>query len=179
MINPRPQVAVSEQIHTKQSNQIRQVPAETGAELKKLQDQHRDQGGPDLDLQGIGAGAHEGFNLEVLFQGSEKQLDLPAIFVDRGQRRCSPLKMIAQQHPELAGLRMRDLNAAILLGRPKMELGIGPIHHLVFENPAVLRDRAFFDNDALSIGSHARHKKDSRLAPPMKEMVIGESLVDD
>lgn len=47
--------------------------------------QDRNQRGPDLDLQGVGRGADEGLDFEVLFDGlEEEKLDLPALLVDRG-----------------------------------------------------------------------------------------------
>ncbi len=70
MIEPGEQVAVDEELLAEQSDQIGQGPAIRSPQLKIAEEQHGDQGGPDLDLQGIGAGADEAFDPQVLFQGA-------------------------------------------------------------------------------------------------------------
>ena len=78
---------MGEEVHPQQGDQVRQRSREAGPQLQILEEQDGDQGRPDLDLEGIGAGPHEGLDLQVLLQGLEEQLDLPAILVDRGDRR--------------------------------------------------------------------------------------------
>jgi len=55
-----------------------------------------DQCCPNLNAKGVLAGAHKGFDLQVLFQGFEKDLDLPPVFVDVGDGAGSELQMIGQ-----------------------------------------------------------------------------------
>ena len=88
-IEPLPKIPVRKQIHSQQRDQIRKRPVEFGSELKKTQDQHRDQCCPNLDLNRISTGSDKGLDLKVLFQCFEKDLDLPALFVDGSNRRCS------------------------------------------------------------------------------------------
>ena len=57
---------MGKEIHPKQGHQIRKRPAEFGEELEGLQDQHGNQCGPHLNLDGIGAGSDKGLDLEVL-----------------------------------------------------------------------------------------------------------------
>jgi hypothetical protein len=87
LIEPRPQLAMRKEVHPQQGDQVRQRPREAGPQLEVLEEQDGDQRRPDLDLEGIGAGPHEGLDLQVLFQGLEEQLDLPALLVERGDRR--------------------------------------------------------------------------------------------
>ena len=75
---------MGEQIHAQQGHQVGQAPAEARAQLQVAQQQHRDQCRPDLGLHRVGRGAHEGLDLQVLLEGLEEQLDLPAVLVDRG-----------------------------------------------------------------------------------------------
>jgi hypothetical protein len=42
--------------------------------LQVLKQEQCDEGGPDLNLQGIGAGADEGLDAEILFERFEEQL---------------------------------------------------------------------------------------------------------
>jgi hypothetical protein len=55
-----------------QSRKIGKRPAEAGFHLQVLQDQHGDQGGPDLRLDRIGAGAQERLHFRGLFQGLKR-----------------------------------------------------------------------------------------------------------
>ena len=43
---------------------------------------------PNLDIERILSGTHKGFDLEVLLQGLEEQLNLPAVFLDRRDGGC-------------------------------------------------------------------------------------------
>ena len=52
--------------------------------MEPFQKQESNQGCPKLDQQGVEAGTDEGLEFEVLLQGLEKSLDLPAILVDGG-----------------------------------------------------------------------------------------------
>jgi hypothetical protein len=78
---------VREEVHPQQGDQVRERPGEPGPQLEILEEQHGDQRRPDLDLQGVGARSHEGLDLQVLLQGLEEQFDLPAVLVDRTDRR--------------------------------------------------------------------------------------------
>jgi len=51
--------------------------------LKELDEQHGDQCCPNLNKKRILAGSDKGFDLQILFEGFEKQLDLPPVFVNR------------------------------------------------------------------------------------------------
>ena len=48
LIEPRPQVTIRKQIHPQQGDEIRQRPSEGGFEPQVLEEEQRDQRGPDL-----------------------------------------------------------------------------------------------------------------------------------
>ena len=52
-----------------------------GKVMQPLEQQHGDQGCPNLDVQRIFGGAHEALDLEVLLQRFEEQFDLPTLLV--------------------------------------------------------------------------------------------------
>lgn len=52
--------------------------------MKPLEQEHGNQGCPNLDAEGVFAGAHESLDLEILFESFEEEFDLPAILVDGG-----------------------------------------------------------------------------------------------
>ena len=81
-VQPREKVAVDEQLMPHQGREIRKRPAEGGHQLQVAQDQHSDQRRPDLSFDSIGICPEEGFNLQALFDGFEKQFNLPAVLVD-------------------------------------------------------------------------------------------------
>ena len=75
-IDPSDQVAIDEQLLAQQSGEIGQTPAKASAQLQVLEHEQRDQSGPDLNLQGVGAGAHEGLDAQVLLQRFEQLNDI-------------------------------------------------------------------------------------------------------
>ena len=97
-IDPGNQVAIDEQLLAQQSGEIGQTPAKASAQLQVLEHEQRDQSGPDLNLQGVGAGAHEGLDAQVLLQRFEEQLDLPALAVDGGDGGGGKAAMIGEKH---------------------------------------------------------------------------------
>jgi len=64
MIDPKPQIAVDEQLLSQERDQVRQRPTERRLQLQVLDQQHGDQGRPDLRLQRVGRGAGKGLNAQ-------------------------------------------------------------------------------------------------------------------
>ena len=55
--------------------------------MQPLQQQHCDQGCPNLDAQRVLTSPYEGLDLEVLLQRLEEEFDLPTLLVDLCDRR--------------------------------------------------------------------------------------------
>ena len=98
LVDPHKQIAIDEQLLAQQRREIRQAPAEAGTQLQILEQEQGDQRRPDLDLQGVGAGAHESLDAQILFQRLEEQLDLPALAVDGSDGGSSEAAMIGEKH---------------------------------------------------------------------------------
>ncbi len=96
-IDPGPEVTVDEQLLPQERQEIGYGPVELGLELQEAEQQHRDQGGPDLGLDGIGAGANEGFDFAKLLERLEKQLDLPAFLIDGGDGGGGEVEVIGEE----------------------------------------------------------------------------------
>src|SRR5207248_377534 len=90
----------------------RQRPSEASPKLEEAQEQHGNQRGPDLSLEGVGTGADKGLDLEVLLDGLKEEFHLPSVFVDGGDRRGREPEVIGQegQLPVPAGIV--DLDSA-------------------------------------------------------------------
>jgi hypothetical protein len=73
-VDPGEQIAIDEQLLAQQRREVRQAPAEAGTQLQILEQEQGDQRGPNLNLQGVGAGTHESLDAQVLFQRLEQQL---------------------------------------------------------------------------------------------------------
>ncbi len=76
IVEPSPQIAMRKQIHAQQRYQIRQRPTPLRFQLHEAQHQHRNQRRPYLGLHRGGRGAHEGLDLQVLFQGFKQLGDI-------------------------------------------------------------------------------------------------------
>lgn len=102
---------MGEEIHSQQRHQIGQAPAEARGHLQVSQQEHRNQRRPDLGLHGIGRGAHERLDLQVLFEGFEEQFNLPPIFIDGGNRTGSQAVVIGEEHQDVANIFANRFNA--------------------------------------------------------------------
>lgn len=80
-------------------------------------DQHvSGDGAPDLRFHRILAVADETFDTQMLLDPLEEQLDLPAAFVQRGNRQCGQGCVVGQEHQRLAGFRVFEADAPQLFG---------------------------------------------------------------
>ena len=50
--------------------------------MKPLEQEYRNEGCPNLNTESVLSGSDESFDFEILFEGFEKDFDLPAFFVD-------------------------------------------------------------------------------------------------
>ena len=87
---------MGKQVHPQQRHQIGQAPAETRRHLQEAQQQHGDQGDPNLGPHRIGAGTDKGLDLQVLLEGLEEQFDLPAILANGGDGVGTQLEIVGQ-----------------------------------------------------------------------------------
>ncbi len=101
---------MGQQVHPKQGHEVRERPREPGLQLQVAQDQHGDQGRPDLHFHRVGAGAHQGLDREILLEGLEEQFDLPAVFVDLGNGGGPERELIGQKDQDLFCLGARALH---------------------------------------------------------------------
>lgn len=67
------------EVPAKESRQIGQRPVEFGLELQVLDQKHRNQCRPNLDVESVSDRTNKCLDLEVLPEGFEKQFDLPTI----------------------------------------------------------------------------------------------------
>jgi hypothetical protein len=65
--------------------------------LQIFEQEQGDQGGPDLNLQGVGAGADEALDAQVLLQRLEEKFSLPALAVDGGDGGSGKAAMIGEK----------------------------------------------------------------------------------
>ncbi len=102
-VEPRHQIAVGEEIHAKQRDEIGQAPAETGRQLQIPQERNQDQYRPNLRLDRVGRGADEGLDLQVLLERLEEQF-APAILVGRSDGTGPRTVMIDDEDENAAGV---------------------------------------------------------------------------
>ena len=87
---------------------MRDRPPEPASHLHVFQDQDRDQCCPNLHLDRIGRGPDKGLDPQVLLQGLEKNLNLPALLVNRGDGGCAQFQVVGQEHDLLILDRVVD-----------------------------------------------------------------------
>ena len=112
LIEPGKQVAVDEQLLVQQGGEIGEAPAEAGAQLQILEQEQGDQGGPDFNLQGVGAGADEGLDTQVLLERLEEGSICQRVAVDGGQAGGGKVAMIGEKHQGALLRFIPDFDAA-------------------------------------------------------------------
>lgn len=65
--------------------------------MRVLEQQQGNQSGPDSNLQGVGAGAQEGLDAQVLFEGAEVDLHVPTLATGARRRGRAQPQMVGQQ----------------------------------------------------------------------------------
>jgi hypothetical protein len=88
----RPQFQALQEHSLRQAGEFQKSPAHLALELEPDQEQVSAHGGPDLDEHSILGSAVKGLDLQVLLDEAEKDLDLPAFFVDVGDGLGRPPK---------------------------------------------------------------------------------------
>lgn len=133
-VEPGHQIAVGEEIHAQERDEVGQAPSETGGQLQVTQQQHRDQRRPNLRLDGIGRGADEGLDLQVLLERLEEQFDLPAILVDRGNGGSPEAMMVGDEDKNAAGVLADGLDTAQQMRALFLRASTGQTNRLILED---------------------------------------------
>ena len=76
IINPLSQFAIGKQVEAQHRRQIGQRPVGFGEVVQPFQQQQGDQGCPNLDAEGVFAGADEGLHGQILLEGFEQLSDI-------------------------------------------------------------------------------------------------------
>ena len=119
--------------------------------MKELDEQHGDQCCPNLNKKRILAGSDKGFDLQILLEGFEKQLDLPTVFVNRRYGGGTKLKMVGQQS---------DFTALLFIAYNDLTQRVGTIFaglmaieadKLIGQDISIFRNRAILDDRIIGI----------------------------
>jgi len=109
-VQPGKKIPVNKQLVSQQGGQIRKRPSEGRQQLQVTQNQHSNQRRPNLGFNRIRVYPEEGIDLQVLFDRLEKQLYLPAILVDRCDRRRRKVEVVGQEGERSLAFFVPDLD---------------------------------------------------------------------
>ncbi len=170
---------MSKEVHSQEGHEIRKGPVKLGTKLKEPQNQHGNQCCPNLDLDGIGTGAHKGLDLQVLLQSFKEDLDLPTLFVNGSNGRRPQFQVISQEYQDLLGLRVIDFDPSKRVRAFLGGLGTPQFDHFIFEDVTVLRDLPLANHFIQSIVLHAGDDIDTLGGPSAKQaIVVIPSVID-
>jgi len=146
--------------------------------VQPLQQEHRDQGCPNLDAQRVFAGADKAPHSQVLLQCLEKELNLPAFLVDGGDGRSPKIHVVGQQDDFTLIFPIPDddppqITRTLLLG-----LRAGQHDHLIGQDVAARRDGESLNDLVDGVVLHPGHEVDPVLCPARKLLVIVIGAVD-
>src|ERR1700730_14855569 len=99
--------------------------------MQPFEQEEGDQGCPNLDAQGVFAGADEGLHGQILFQRLKNQLYLPALFVAGGNRGGAEIQQVCVQDDSPLVVSIPNYDAAQRAGTVSLDLGAGKANNLV------------------------------------------------
>lgn len=170
VVEPRPQVAVCQQVEAQHGRQVGETPPPRRLHLHELQEQDRDQCCPNLRLDRVLAGAHEGLDLEVLLDCLEKELDLPTVPVDAADGGRGECPLVGEQDDLPLVLRVPDADtpqdAAATLGG-----GPGQADPLLASERSAAAGNAV-DDLVLGVSLHAGDEVDAGGVPAAEHPVV-------
>ena len=153
-------------------HEVRERPGEARLELEILQEQDRGQCCPNLRLQGVRCRPHEGLDLQVLLDGLEEDLDLPAVLVDGGDGRGGEHEIVGQE-THLGTVVAADGNQPERIGAVQVRLRSGEDDHLIGDYAASIQDgKPCADGLEDAVVLHACHEEDASLGPLVEEGVV-------
>jgi len=177
VIEPIPEVAVGKQVQAEQSHQAAERQVILGTELKILEQQHGNQCCPNLCLQGVGAGADEGLDLEMLFEHFEEELNFPAVPVYPANGVRSEGKVVGQKLNLPLVLFIPDNHSA---QQPRILLfgyRTGEADDLVGEDVSALRQGTVMYDFVDSVALEPGNKEDTGFIPLPEEFKVTVSPV--
>jgi hypothetical protein len=177
LVQPLDQVAVGEQVEAEQRGQIGQGPIGLGEMMQPFEEQQGDQGCPNLNAERILAGADEGLHGQILLHRFEEQFDLPAFFVDGGDRGGAELQQIGEQHDLALVLLVPNDDTPEQAGTVLFGLGTGETNDLITEDASMGGDLAVVDHLIGGIVFEPGDKVDFGLGPGSKQSVVGIAAV--
>ena len=168
----RKQVAAIKQIELQQANHLLEAPVYAAAELDPGQEQIGTHGNPDLCQHRVSGRTEKGLDLEILLDAFEKQLDLPACFVDISDGFRGQAKVVGQKYVMLAGFGITVANAA---QRDRASTGFGAADEngLVTGQTAALADLAPLNNAVGCVALLPDDEENSLIIQGIKPSEVG------
>lgn len=149
--------------------------------MEPLDQEQGDQGCPNLDAQGIFAGADESLDAQRLLERLEDDLDLPAFLVDCGNHRGAKLPMIAQQRENsLIDLIPND-NPAQVVGAFLLGSGPGQANPSIGEDVSAFGKGPLFEDCKHGVVLEAGDEEDALAGPGAEQagVVVATIRGDD
>ena len=172
IIEPVPEVTIGKQVQAEQSHQAAERQVALGTELEILEQQHGHQCCPNLRLQGIGAGADEGLDLEMLLEHLEKELDLPSIPVYPANGSRSEGKVVGEKLNLPLVLFVPDNHPAQGFRIFETCHRAGEADDLVSEDISALRQRAVMYDFISGVVLEPGNEEDTGVIPLPEELEV-------
>ena len=105
--------------------------------VQPFQQQHSDQGCPNLDAKRVFTGADKTPDFQVLFQRLEEKFDLPALLVDVPDRRGPEVQMVGDQDDLAFVFLVPNDDAAQKAGAFLLSLRSGQSDHFIGQDVSI------------------------------------------
>src|SRR3954452_1177263 len=111
-----------------------------------FEQQDSDQNCPNLDTQGVFAGADEALHFQVLLQSFEEELDFPPVFVDGGDGGGTEVHQVGEQHDLPLAHRIPNDHAAEREQAVRLSFSASELNQLIGPDIPVRRHGSLVQN---------------------------------
>jgi hypothetical protein len=100
--------------------------------VKPFEQEYGDEGCPNLNTQSVLSGSDESFDFEILFEGFEKDFDLPAFFINAGDGTGGEVHVVGNQNQRI--ISFNAYGDAAKQARIAATVATGVLDDLIVEN---------------------------------------------
>lgn len=128
--------------------------------------------------QGVPGGADEAFDLELLLQGLEKDLDLPAVFVDQRDGLGRPGHVVGEKNDSFTRLGISGMDAPQAVRQLLMRIESFKFNRLIREDMRKMFRTPALDHTVRRVALQARDEVSASVTKGSVPLKIGVSSVE-
>ena len=146
--------------------------------MKPLKKHQGQKGCPNLNSKSVFGGTDEGLDFQILFERLEEDLDLPPIFIDRGDGGGTKIQVVGEQDDRPFVVTIPHHDSPQRVWAFPRRSSASEQDDLIGEDVSILRNATVFNDLVDRIALHPSNKVDSSLCPLREKPVVVECGVE-